>query len=81
MLSRSEGARGHGRSFCRGSGEAPRLDASGMFWAQCLGRGELVQLVKWPSHWFLGPELTFMGEEPGLPVPLGSPRGQGAVGP
>ena len=22
-----------------------------------------------------------MGEEPGLPVPLGSPRGQGAVGP
>lgn len=52
-----------------------------MFWAQCLGRGELVQLVKWPSHWFLGPELTFMGEEPGLPVPLGSPRGQGAVGP
>lgn len=52
-----------------------------MFWARCLGRGELIQLVKWPSHWFLGPELTFTGEEQGLPVPLGSPRGQGAVGP
>ena len=81
MLSRSEGVWGHGRSSCRGSGEAPWLDASGMFWARCLGGGELIQLVKLPSHWFLGPELTFTGEEPGLPVSLGSPRGHSAMGP